>query len=140
MKINLKETMDSHAEWLSGKGGSRADMRDANMSGADMSDADMRGANMRDADMRDADMRGAIGYIVGPQRADGYRFDLRAISGEWCVVAGCNTDKNWSIEQYREHAAAYGDAAKTAETLAILAYLEAIASAKPAKPAKETTP
>jgi len=128
----------------------RADLREADLSDADLSRADLRGAimiraimsranlreanlreaNLREAIMNEADLRGAnlrwtTGYIMGPQRRDGYRFDLRWTDGAWRVVAGCNTRKNWTTDKYREHAAGYDDGAKQAETLAILAYLDA---------------
>ena len=77
--MDLKKILDEHLLWLNGEGGSRADLRganlsnadlrDANLSNADLRDADLRGANLRcanlsnadlsDADLRDADLRGA---------------------------------------------------------------------------------
>ena len=77
--MDLKKILDEHLLWLNGKGGSRADLRCANLrnadlrdanlrcanlsnadlSGADLRDADLRCANLRDADLRDADLRDA---------------------------------------------------------------------------------
>ena len=77
--MDLKKILDEHLLWLNGEGGSRADLRDANLSDADLrcanlsdadlscanlSNADLRGANLSDADLRganlsDADLRGA---------------------------------------------------------------------------------
>jgi len=109
-------------------------LRDANLRGADLYGADLRGASLRDANLYGADLRnanlcganlrGVCGYIVGPQRQDGYRFDLRRIEGVWLVVAGCNTGKNWTTDQYRDHTKGYKDKAKTTETLTILDYLD----------------
>ena len=52
--------LDRHKRWLNGKdGGSRADLRDADLRGADLRDADLRGADLCGADLRDADLCGA---------------------------------------------------------------------------------
>jgi len=153
----IKAILDAHKKWLYGVGGRRADLRDADLSDADLheanlrsadlrwanlSGANLRGANLSEADLRDAnlseanlreanlreaDLSWAIGYIVGPQRRDGYRFDLHWTDGAWRVVAGCHTSKNWTTEQYREHVGTYDNPTKQAETLAILAYLDAAA-------------
>ena len=62
--MDLKKILDEHLLWLNGEGGSRADLRDADLRGANLSDADLfganlRGANLSDADLRDADLRNA---------------------------------------------------------------------------------
>ena len=67
--MDLKKILDEHLLWLNGEGGSRADLRganlsnadlrDANLSNADLRDADLRGANLRCANLRDANLRGA---------------------------------------------------------------------------------
>ena len=116
-------------------------MRGANMCGADMCAADLRDADQRGADMRDVDvhranmhgtdMRGSKGYILGPQRDDGYRFDLRWNNGAWRVVTGCRTMRNLTTDQYRQHAAGYDCAEKRARTRAILDYLDTIAEMTP---------
>ena len=97
-----------------------ADLRGANLSYADLSYADLCGA-----DLRYADLSYAVGYIVGAQRTDGYRFDVRLVGEEWRVVAGCRTWNNWTTDQYRKHTEGYGDERKRAETLSILDYLDA---------------
>ena len=102
----------------------KANLRNANLSDAYLRGADLSSADLRGADLNGADLSGAVGYIVGPQRSDSYRFDLRIIDGSWSVVAGCNTGKNWTTAQYRAHAAKYSDEGKRAETLAILDYLD----------------
>ena len=77
--MDLKKILDEHLLWLNGEGGSRADLRGANLRDADLScanlsDADLScanlsfanlsnanlfGANLRGANLRDADLRGA---------------------------------------------------------------------------------
>ena len=64
----LKDILEKHKIWLKGgEGGSRANLR-----GANLSDADLRGANLSDADLRGADLRGAdlrgadLDYSVWP--------------------------------------------------------------------------
>lgn len=57
--MDLKKILDEHLLWLNGEGGSRADLRGANLFGANLSDADLRGANLRDADLPGADLSGA---------------------------------------------------------------------------------
>ena len=50
--MDLKKILDEHLLWLNGKGGSCA-----NLSNADLFGADLRCANLSDADLRDADLR-----------------------------------------------------------------------------------
>ena len=62
--MDLKKILDEHLLWLNGEGGSRADLRDANLSDADLRcanlrNADLRGANLSDANLRNADLFGA---------------------------------------------------------------------------------
>lgn len=107
-----------------------ADLRDADLRGADLRGADLhyatlRYATLRYANLKGVDLRGASGYIAGPQRTDGDRFDVRLVNDEWCVVAGRRAGKNWTTDQYRKHAESYADEHKRAETLAILDYLDA---------------
>ena len=65
--MDLKKILDEHLLWLNGKGGScanlsnadlfGANLRGANLSDADLCRADLRCANLSDADLRDADLR-----------------------------------------------------------------------------------
>ena len=55
--MDLKKILDEHLLWLNGKGGSRADLRCANLRNADLRNADLRCANLRNADLRNADLR-----------------------------------------------------------------------------------
>ena len=62
--MDLKKILDEHLLWLNGEGGSRADLRDADLrdadlSGANLSGADLSGANLRGADLSGANLRGA---------------------------------------------------------------------------------
>ena len=60
----LKEILDQHRLWLNGKGGKRAnlkdaDLRGANLRGANLRDANLTGAKLTRADLTDANLRGA---------------------------------------------------------------------------------
>ncbi len=57
--MDLKKILEEHLLWLNGKGGRRADLRDANLCDADLRGANLRGANLRGADLRGANLRGA---------------------------------------------------------------------------------
>ena len=57
--MDLKKILEEHLLWLNGKGGRRADLRDANLCDADLRGANLRGANLRGADLRDADLSDA---------------------------------------------------------------------------------
>ena len=61
----LNEILEEHKLWLSGRGGERADLRDADLRNADLRDADLRDADLRRADLSNANiecanLRGAI--------------------------------------------------------------------------------
>src|SRR5438045_2655447 len=56
----LKNVLDLHRKWVLGEGGgSRADLRDADLGGQDLREADRGEADLRDAYLRDADLRSA---------------------------------------------------------------------------------
>ena len=57
--MDLKKILDEHLLWLNGEGGSRADLRDADLRCANLSNADLRCANLSNADLRGADLFGA---------------------------------------------------------------------------------
>ena len=57
--MDLKKILDEHLLWLNGKGGSRADLRCANLRNADLRNADLSCANLRNADLRCANLRNA---------------------------------------------------------------------------------
>ena len=113
----------------------KTNLRCSNLRGSDLSysnlrGSDLSGSNLRGSNLRGSDLRGSNGYITGPYRSDGYRFDARIVGDKWAVVAGCRTGRNWSTDDYREHAKDYDDDAKCAETLAILDYLDAMVALK----------
>ena len=57
--MDLKKILDEHLLWLNGEGGSRADLRGANLFGANLSDADLRGADLSCANLSGANLFGA---------------------------------------------------------------------------------
>ena len=101
-----------------------ADIREANLQRADLRWADLRKADLREADLREANLEGTKGFILGPQRSDGYQFYFQHPN----VIAGC---RKMTIEQYREHVKTYDDPAKERETTLILDFLEARVSHRP---------
>ncbi|MGL5219603.1 MAG: pentapeptide repeat-containing protein [Plesiomonas shigelloides] len=58
----LKVILDDHKKWLDGDGGSRANLRDANLRGANLRDANLRGANLCGANLYGANLCGANLY------------------------------------------------------------------------------
>lgn len=54
--MNIKEVLEQHKLWLEDKGGTRADLRYANLRRADLSDANLRRANISNADLNDANL------------------------------------------------------------------------------------
>jgi len=75
----LKDILDSHKLWFSTKGnqGTRATLRDADLSGANLRDADLWSADLRDADLRGADLRDANLICANLTRANLRGADLR---------------------------------------------------------------
>jgi len=57
--MDLKKILDEHLLWLNGEGGSRANLRGANLRDADLRGADLSCANLRGADLSGANLRGA---------------------------------------------------------------------------------
>jgi hypothetical protein len=58
---DFQSILDKHKKWLRGQsGGSRADLRSADLSGADLRSADLSGADLRSADLSGADLRSAV--------------------------------------------------------------------------------
>ena len=57
--MDLKKILDEHLLWLNGEGGSRADLRNADLSNADLFGANLRGANLFGANLRDANLSNA---------------------------------------------------------------------------------
>ena len=80
--MDLKKILDEHLLWLNGEGGSRANLRCADLFGANLSDANLRGAdlfgaNLSDANLRNADLFGANLRGANLSNADLRDADLR---------------------------------------------------------------
>jgi len=56
LKEELAEIVNNHQKWLTGSGGSRADLSGANLNGADLREADLREANLSSAYLCDANL------------------------------------------------------------------------------------
>ena len=81
----------AHAEWLKDRNrGTRADLRDADLSRANLGGADLRWANLGGADLSLADLRGADLSLADLRGADLSRADLRGANIDfaawplWC--------------------------------------------------------
>ena len=74
---NLEKILEEHKKWLSGDGGNRADLTEANLIGADLSGADLSEADLRGAYLGGADLRGANLREADLSRADLSEADLR---------------------------------------------------------------
>ena len=57
--MDLKKILDEHLLWLNGEGGSRANLRGADLSFANLRGANLFGADLSFADLRRADLSGA---------------------------------------------------------------------------------
>ena len=80
--MDLKKILEEHLLWLNRKGGSRANLCDADLSGADLRcanlcDADLSGADLRCANLCDADLRCADLRCANLRNADLRNADLR---------------------------------------------------------------
>lgn len=54
--LDLKGILESHASWLAGAGGSRADLRGSDLSSANLSRADLRQADLSSANLSSANL------------------------------------------------------------------------------------
>ena len=93
--MDLKKILDEHLLWLNGKGGSRADLRYANLSGADLryanlSNANLRGANLFGANLRGANLRGADLRGANLRGADLFGANLRNADLSNAALFGAN--------------------------------------------------
>ena len=93
--MDLKKILDEHLLWLNGEGGSRADLRGANLSDADLRDADLRCANLSNADLRcanlsNADLRGADLFGANLRCANLSNADLRCANLSNADLRGAN--------------------------------------------------
>ena len=91
--MDLKKILDEHLLWLNGEGGSRADLRGANLSDANLSNADLRGANLRNANLFGANLRGA-----NLSNADLFGANLRGANLSNADLCGASIDQMmWNI-------------------------------------------
>ena len=88
--MDLKKILDEHLLWLNGEGGSRADLRGANLFGANLSDADLRGADLRGANLRGADLRCANLRGADLRGADLSGADLRGADLSGANLSGAD--------------------------------------------------
>jgi hypothetical protein len=101
----LKLIIESHGKWLSSEdGGSRADLRGANLSGAYLRGADLRYANLRGADLSDANLRGADLRGANLSDADLSGADLSGADLDysclplWCGSLKMTVDKRIAVQ------------------------------------------
>ena len=101
--MDLKKILDEHLLWLNGEGGSRADLRNADLSNADLFGANLRnanlfganlfGANLSNADLRNANLRGA-----NLSNADLFGANLRGANLSNADLCGASIDQMmWNI-------------------------------------------
>ena len=115
IKQNLPHILEQHRLWLRRCNGTRADLRDADLTGADLRDADLRDAVLTGADL-----------IEAAQRSDGYRFYANTKDGALMIKAGC---RYFDIDTGREHwRTTRGGTPLGDETMAILDYIERVAA------------
>ena len=93
-KEELETILADHAKWLSGQGGSRADLRSATLRGADLSLVDLRSTNLSGADLSHND------YVISCTLTN---FSMLAFMHENLlhVTSGCR--RGLTIAEAREH-------------------------------------
>ena len=101
--MDLKKILDEHLLWLNGKGGSRANLCDADLSGADLRCANLRNADLRNADLRcanlrNADLRNADLRCANLSNADLFGANLRGANLRNADLFGASIDQMmWNI-------------------------------------------
>ena len=101
--MDLKKILDEHLLWLNGKGGSRANLRGANLRNADLRCANLRNADLRNADLRcanlsDADLRDADLRCANLRNADLFGANLRGANLRNADLFGASIDQMmWNI-------------------------------------------
>ena len=121
-KEKLETVLADHAKWLSGQGGSRANLRHVDLSSATLSGADLRSANLRSADLRSADLRSANLSGANLRRAN--LIDNDYVISCTLIIAGAR--EHWSPDNkdaWTENNEAWG-----AQRLRMIDFLEAEAS------------
>ena len=128
--MGLPAILANHKKWLTGDGGSRANLSRADLSEANLSRADLSGANLSGADLSGADLSGAdlsgADIIDAGHRSDGFRFvGNKANDGTIMVKAGC---RFFSIADARAHwTTTRGGTQLGNESLALLDHIERMA-------------
>ena len=112
MSDAMKRVLDNHAQWLTGAGGERANLRGANLSGADLiganlREANLRGANLSGADLREADLIGANlrradlrGTCLDPENEP--NADVEGFERDGEYVIGYRSREAGHIDKYRD--------------------------------------
>ena len=96
--MDLKKILDEHLLWLNGEGGSRADLRDADLRCANLSNADLRCANLRNADLRCANLSDADLFGANLRGANLRNADLRNADLCRADLCGASIDQMmWNI-------------------------------------------
>ena len=93
--MDLKKILDEHLLWLNGEGGSRANLRNAdlfgaNLRGANLSNADLCGANLRGANLRGANLSNADLRCANLSNADLFGANLRCANLSNADLFGAN--------------------------------------------------
>lgn len=125
MTIDLQKALADHALWARGEGGTRADLRGANLSEADLRGADLSWANLSEADLSGAAVREgiALGRNLGhASRGDQYIFyAFESSANEPFIFAGCRAMLRSEYEAYINKE--YPNTAKAKATRACLEYV-----------------
>ena len=108
-KEELQDILKEHQKWLLANGGSRANLRGANLRGADLRgaslrDADLSGASLSDASLSRADLSGASLSGANLRGADLSRADLRGTIYDkvnWLLLLGIVPDKDGLARAYK---------------------------------------
>ena len=96
--MDLKKILDEHLLWLNGEGGSRADLRGANLFGANLRGADLFGANLFGANLSDADLRGADLSCADLRGANLFGANLSCANLRGADLSGASMDQMiWDI-------------------------------------------
>ena len=99
----LTAILESHAKWLRGEAGTRANLARANLARADLADANLAGANLVRADLADANLADANLADANLADADLYGANLRGIrlgyestiARRLCLLGACKKAKQW---------------------------------------------
>lgn len=95
----LDKILKNHKKWLNADGGSRANLRGANLRGANLRGADLRAAELRDVNLWGADLRGANLWGADLWGANLRDADFRGANIDyscwplWCGSLGVKVDR-----------------------------------------------